>query len=1161
MIQSFDKFNRYEIPPMILCQPNKEELFALGELSDRELKLRFNGLSEFSFTAKSKTQSLINNNLVTIDVPYFSYLDYRRIVYIKDIAYFMIVDVQEDSDGFSDIKRINCKSLEVELDTKKISLFKGTFPLYDLIEPEKSLLGTLLAYAPGWTIAEIDTELTTIYRTFDETDTSIYALLMNKVSQTYNCIFSFNTINKTITVHTVANATTPTDIYLSYDNLLENTNLKTITSELVTALNVLGSEPLSVRTVNPLGTDTIYDFSYYKNTNWMSGSLITAVTDWEDAVTLAQPTYANLLADLKNQNSILVTQKSELATLEGELTALETLRTVKIRQGLDLTVITPQINAKNSEISSKKTQILATQRAISHWGGILTNEEGIQYYSTPGLQEQLAEINRVVSFANNFTATEFAELSSFIIGSTYTNTNFVQTDSMSGSAIQEQSQQLYDQAVEVLAKVSEPRYTFEINSVNFVLLKEFQTFITQLVLGAVITINMKDNIYTYPAILGIDLDYDNPDQFKLILSNRLRLDDAAFQFSDLFQQSLSSGLTTDFNSEIWKNFQDNYRNDVSDFIKNALDASAKSIVDAKNQSFVIDGNGIRGRYLPDPSTDVFDPEQIGIINNMIVFTDNNWASARTALGKVYTTSGSASTWGLVAESIYGNLFVGNRLYIQNDNNTFSVNGLGATLTNATFTLFGNSNKNKILLDPITGIEISKKNSGGTYDKKFYVDAEGNIIFTGTLSGANGNFTGTITANSGRIGMWDIDDKGLSDITHGNYIYGDGTAKIGALTINGSEAWFHGQFYAENLNPDTKFQAHQIGSLNANVINAGTLRAIDIYGCNIYWPGVHMYSPFPNDARIVAPNGTISIDHNNNSIAVGEGFILETVQDGGAITLDAMGGGIVNLMGSIQTRDIDNNLGWAKTQNVTVTTPLGNQTLNFVNGLLVDASHYIISGSYTSGSGTGGGSSPDGTITSFSYVEYNGVLWRYGTPTYLTDSNVGITTYYPDTGIITLPPMYAVGGVNGAQNHFVFRIGATDLCEGNPVVDAEYTGVPTECVFFGTDLDGNSGHLYGTLLQPSLIHGNQYTYGTTTLYGFSGSAIGPEGNNFIATSGSYSRIEATTGSYTPSSGNIDRYFDMFFINDYILTSSTLQLYSLKWRPKSGNPDVIIHKWKN
>ena len=986
MIQSFDKFNRYEIPPMTLCQPNKEELFALGELSDRQLKLHFNGLSEFSFTAKSKTQSLVNNNLVTIDVPYFSYLDYRRLVYIKDIAYFMIVDVQEDFDGFSDIKKITCKSLEVELDTKKISLFKGTFPLYDLIEPQTSLLGNLLQYVPGWTIVECDIELTTVYRTFDETDTTIYSLLMNKVSQTYNCIFSFDTINKTITVHTVANATTPTDIYLSYDNLLENTNLKTITSELVTALNVLGSEPLSIRTVNPLGTDTIYDFSYYKNTNWMSGSLITAITDWEDAITNYQPVYAAVLASLKEANTTLVTQQSELASLEGELTALETLRTVKIRQGLSLDIITPQINSKNNEITAKKAEIVATEYEIDHESPNIL---------TAGYNQILRYINNLVSFGTNFTATEFAELSHFIIGSTYTNTNFVQTDSMSGSAIQEQSQQLYDQAVEVLAKVSEPRYTFEINSVNFVLLKEFQTFITQLVLGAVITINIKDNIYTYPAILGIDLDYDNPDQFKLILSNRLRLDDAAFQFSDLFQQSLSSGLTTDFNSEIWKNFQDNYRNDVSDFIKNALDASAKAIVDAKNQSFIIDGNGIRGRYKPDPNTDVFDPEQIGIINNMIVFTDDNWANAKTALGKVWTTSGSVATWGLVAESIYGNLFVGNRLYIQNDNNTFSVNGLGAILTNATFTLFGNSNKNKILLDPITGISISKKNSSGTFtdaDRTFYVDTDGNLVFTGNLQGASGTFTGTIIAKLGQIGAWTIDDFGLKDI-YGNYIYGNGSIRLGALRIDGSEAWFDGNIYADNLNG--LVQHNQIGSVNASTINTGTLRAIDIYGCRIAWPGVLMHSILPGVA-LIETDESVSLASGENRLTVNRE--MTTIKSPNAITIDSFGG-VVNLVGPIQTLDIDGNNGWAKTQNVTVTTPAGNQILSFVNGLLVDPFHYTISGSYTSGSGT---TSPiaSGSATFVQSELFNISDGRVINPSYLTYVGNGVIQAEPFSSAYT-----------------------------------------------------------------------------------------------------------------------------------------------------------------
>lgn len=1135
MIQSFDYFNRYEIPPMTLCQPNKEELFALGELSDRKLSLRFNGLSEFSFTAKSKTLNTLGE---TVDTPYFSYLDYRRLVYIQNIGYFMIVDFPEDSDGFSDTKKVVCKSLEVELNTKRVSLFKGTFPLYDLFEPQRSLLGTLLQYAPDWTIAEVDTELTTVYRTFDETDTSIYNLLMNKVSQTYNCLFSFDTINKTISVHTVDNATTPTDIYLSYDNLLENTNLKPITSELCTALNVLGSEPLSIRTVNPLGTDTIYDFSYYKNTDWMSGSLVTAVTNWENAVLAAQPTYATLLAELKNQNTILITQQSELADLEGELTELETLRTVKIRQGLDLSVITPQINAKNTEISAKKEEILVTQRIISH--AKIEDEYGSGY----GLQEQLANINASVSFAYNFTAVQFAELSHFIIGSTYTNTNFVQTDSMSGSAIQQQSQELYDQAVGVLAKISEPRYTFEINSVNFVFLKEFQTFITQLVLGAIITINIKDNVFTYPAILGFDIDYDNPEQFKLLLSNRLRLDDEAFQFSDLFSQPISSGLTTQFNSEIWKNFQDNYRNDVSDFIKNALDASAKSIVDAKNQSFIIDGNGIRGRYLPDPNTDVFDPEQLGIINNLIVFTDDNWASAKTALGKVTTPAGVPS-FGLVAEVVVGNLIAGNNLYISNDDNTFTVDGRGATLTNAKFTLFGNSNKNKILLDPNAGIEISKKNSGGTYDRTFYVDTEGNLVFTGNLQGATGTFTGTIFANIGKIGAWTIDEYGLSDI-YGNYIYGNGSIRLGALRIDRSEAWFDGNIYANNLNG--LVMSHQIGSVNASTINTGTLRAIDIYGCRIAWPGVLMHSILPGVA-LIETDESVSLASGENRFTVNRESTIAKAKAGGAITLNAFEG-VINLVGPIQTLDIDGNVGWAKTTNVIV----DGQLLSFVNGLLVDPSHYTSSGSYTSGSGVTP-PTPSGSATFLQTESWDILFGRQINPASAT---------YAGNGILQITPM---DFQYDTTISWVFRVqysGPTSQV-GEIRVDwehlsgtCEYT-LPTEPgfrIYTGKYVGSFGGYTEWfnvaprTDLSPSLLCWMTSTYG-------SGGVIP------LLTSGTmYDNLNAVGGRVLPDLGATeDRWFIIQIETNDVLTTCQWKIKKLYVRPPGTTGEADITVWEN
>lgn len=56
---------------------------------------------------------------------------------------------------------------------------------------------------------------------------------------------------------------------------------------------------------------------------------------------------------------------------------------------------------------------------------------------------------------------------------TYKNENIIQTDSMNAVEIQAQAQALYDQAQTVLGRISQPRYEFSLDAINYIDLQEF----------------------------------------------------------------------------------------------------------------------------------------------------------------------------------------------------------------------------------------------------------------------------------------------------------------------------------------------------------------------------------------------------------------------------------------------------------------------------------------------------------------------------------------------------------------------------------------------------------------------------------------------------------------------------------------------------------------
>jgi hypothetical protein len=904
---TFDQLGQREKPTFVLCNPDREQLYALGEISNPEITLRYNAMSELKFNISAEVDGSA--------VDYFSLLEYPRKVYVESIGYFIIIDSDREHDGINQEKTITCYSDEYVFATKKIVHFEGTYKFYDLITPAGTFLQEMIDYVPGWTVSTVDASLLGKYRTFDTTDTNTYQLMMEEAETKFQCVFEFDTINKTVSVKVPTVESATTDIYLSHDNLLVKTSLQTITEELVTALSVYGAGDLSINSVNPLGTNTIYNFDYFKTTAWMSGSLIAALDAWDVVIDANQATYNSLLTQLRDLYDEKVTLDGELVDLETEWDTLEGIRKVQIEGNFDIADITAQCDAKQLEIDAKEVEITAKQAEID------------------AVNASLAAINTVCSFATNFAQSQLDDLQNFVFGSTYQNDAFLQTDIMTNAQIQDMAQNLYDQAQGVLEKVSVPRYNLSVESTNFLFLEEFDEFIDQLSMGSTITIETDENTILYPALLEMTFNYDQPDQFSMTFSNRLRVGDPLIVFTDFFGQTNKAVTTTTFNSELWSNFQDNYKDDVSTFITSALDASLNNLISSTNQEIKINENGLKGkRYLSE--SDSYSPEQVWLTSNTLAFTDDAWNTVKLALGKL--TVNGVSVYGLCAPAIVGQLIAGNNLIITNESNTFVIDSSGVTITNANIDVTTTNGNTHILIDPVNGLKIQKKVSGSWVDK-FYANADGDLTITGRLVAATGDFSGTITATAGTIGGITINSQGIQKDAN-NYIRSNGDFKWGMLTMTGGNAYFNGNIYANNLLG--LIQYNQIGSVDADTITVGTLTAIDIYGCQISWPGAHLFCRYYGHPEVYGEETLKlsggSTDFYRYGIDMSEPSL--TIRNPNMITI----GGLtptphIRFIGQLFTRDVNNSEGYGASETLTVKTSTGQKKLNFVNGLLVKKS--------------------------------------------------------------------------------------------------------------------------------------------------------------------------------------------------------------------------------
>lgn len=884
---SFDQFGQPELPYIILCNPNKEELFSLGLAYNTKLTKRFNAISEFSFSFPKS----IDGGITTIEA--YEYIQSKRLVLVEGYGYFQIVDPNEDLDGSVPIKNATCQSLETELVSKRITSYGGTKPLWNILNPEGTVLQEMVERAPNWSIGHVDAELLSLYRTFNVSDTNIYNFLVNDVSKAYECIFFFDTENREINVYTVLNATTNTDIFVSFDNLISNGEFNEKSDEIVTALSVYGGGTLNIRTVNPLGTDKIYDFSYYKSSGWMSDSLVSALTAWENLVDTQQPIYANNLTILQTYNEEMLDLRSDLATLNSEYSAIEAVQAARIQAGTPYTDINAQLQAKQLEINSQEDLIENKQTQIDT------------------ITSDLSAINTLVSFSENFTNEQLLELDNYIFENTYKNENIIQTDSMTQVEIQEAAQGLYNQAQSVLARISQPRYEFSISSANYTILQNFSVFTSQTEVGAVVTIEIKDNDFITTVLLEYEVEFQNPNTFKLTFSNRLRLDDGGFTYSDLQGQVVKTGSAVSFDSLKWSNWENDYKDDVTTFITSSLDASVNNLISNSNQDITVTQNGLRARQWNGSS---YDNKQMWMVNNMLAFSDDGFQTAKLALGEISLPSGGTG-YGLVADVIVGRLLAGNTLTIANSANNFVLDETGATLNNAKFSI--QTTNTKIIINPTqTNSFVIQKNQGGTFVNKFWVDNAGNVNFAGNLSGATGTFSGTLSATVGNIGTLVIDANGLKTADGVNYLRGNGDLKWGGLSITSGSATFSGDVFANRIVGQIVNTQVSDGAISDNKISSG-LNAGKI--TNGFMSGNRLYGGTPTFNGVTPVGSDLAIYGN----------------------LQVVGGSLLT-QGTITTNSgyFYTNLGYINAGNFgistsrSVSTPIGTRIITFSGGICV-----------------------------------------------------------------------------------------------------------------------------------------------------------------------------------------------------------------------------------
>lgn len=534
-----------------------------------------------------------------------------------------------------------------------------------------------------------------------------------------------------------------------------------------------------------------------------------------------------------------------------------------------------------AKMSAIEKEVKLRQQEIDLIIGVYDENKELKIY---GLQNYIVDIKdniqKSLNFQNYVSSELWLEFCSFRREDKYSNTNYI-SDGLNNAELFDKANEFINVARNEIYKSSELQHSISSTLKNLLVIDKFKPLVEYFVIGNWLRIMVDDELYKL-RLIKYSIDYDDISKINVEFSDVVRANSTLKSIQDVISQAAT--MATSYNS-VQRQAQQGEKSNttIRDWVTNGLDVTATKIIGgADNQTQTWDEHGMVFRKY-DSIIDEYDEVQLKIINSTIVITDDNWRTAKTAIGEYYYFDPSSETpnkliraYGVNAETIVGKLILGESLGIYNNSGSLKFDNNGFTVSNGINTVTINPNSSSIF-----NIKKNDKNV-------ISLDNDGNLVIIGDIIASNLTLLDDAVIDSDRIaGLSDVafsgsykDLEDAPDIT--SYITTDGVigsnpskestgftvSKDGLLQA--SNAIIYGTLYSSNgvvggwnIGNNSLYN----GTENMTSTNVGTYIGID---------GIRQYAN--NNAYVDIKNGIVK--------AVGGDF------SGGTITGSTINGGTI-----------------------------------------------------------------------------------------------------------------------------------------------------------------------------------------------------------------------------------------------------------------------------
>jgi len=314
------------------------------------------------------------------------------------------------------------------------------------------------------------------------------------------------------------------------------------------------------------------------------------------------------------------------------------------------------INEFNEYDASDSSKVLYVQTGHEYAVYLRGNTPYVAYKDSEGVWQTKREyISQQTDIEAFLSKDQMIRLSPLIREDVYEDSNFFFTTYESKEEEIKILKELMENATKELKTLSQPSFEFSMTMANILALPEFTPIVSQFTLGNFIRIELLPGVVKRSRLLECNIGLNDFSDFSCTFGNLVTTKSEIDLHAELLKQAVTAGKQVAAAKGTYQATVDTV-NKLENSIANGLQDITLRVGAGTGQAISMDSSGMHFRKYKPGSTTEYEPEEMAIINNALVATNDSWKTSKAAFGK-YTVDG-VERWGPIAEYVTANILEG-----------------------------------------------------------------------------------------------------------------------------------------------------------------------------------------------------------------------------------------------------------------------------------------------------------------------------------------------------------------------------------------------------------------------------------------------------------------------------------------------------------------------